>query len=169
MPAPDATPRRDAPAAADDASVLAEVERAVVRIRRSASRRALGRRTRDAVGRELGVDVEVGPLGVVDAVEEGPDPAGRDVGVGLVAERLALDPSRASRLVAESVAAGLVVRVASQGDGRRVRLELSPLGRRVAEVVHATRRAAFAGAMRDWPASDRRAFARLLTRFTEPA
>ncbi|HEX7239077.1 MAG TPA: hypothetical protein VF263_02325, partial [Longimicrobiaceae bacterium] len=65
----------------DDAT-LASIERAMVRIRRSMTRRNLSAR---AV-RELGMEVELSHLAVVDAVEEGPDAAGGGVTVGMVGE-----------------------------------------------------------------------------------
>lgn len=147
-----------AEADADDA--LAAIERAFVRIRRGMSRRNLGTR----MIRELGGGVELSHLGVVDAVEEGAD-AGGPVTVGLVGERMGIDPSRASRVVASALEAGYVERVASQADGRRVGLRLTDAGRALAESARAVRRRAFDEAMDGWPDADRREFARLLSRF----
>lgn len=138
---------------------LVEIERAMVRLRRSMGRRTLGRALADR-------GVEFAVFGVVDAVEQGPDPSGDEVGVGQVGERLGIDPSRASRLVAQAVRAGYVRRVASQSDGRRIGLRLTDAGRELAESAHATRREYLAGFMSGWPADDRREFARLLTKFT---
>jgi DNA-binding MarR family transcriptional regulator len=144
---------------ADDA--LAVIERAFSRIRRGISRRNLGMR----MMRELGGDVGLSHLGVVDAVEEGPDAGGGPVTVGLVGERMAIDPSRASRVVTAALRAGYVERVASQADGRRVGLRLTDAGRALAESASAVRRRAFDEAMAGWPDADRREFARLLSRF----
>ena len=155
--------RQDLPQPEGDAAVLAAVERAMLRIRRSQSRRTLGR----LAAQELGRPVDASHFLVVDAVEEGPERPGQEVTVGVVAERLGIDPSRASRMVAGAVRAGYVARAASQADGRRIRLELTAAGRELAEAAHRFRRAAFRRAMRGWPAAERRAFARLLTKFTE--
>lgn len=144
---------------ADEA--LAAIERAFSRIRRGISRRNLGAR----MMRELGGDVGLSHLGVVDAVEEGPDASGGPVTVGLVGERMGIDPSRASRVVTSALQAGYVERVASQMDGRRVGLRLTDTGRALAESARAVRRRAFAEAMDGWPDADRREFARLLSRF----
>lgn len=46
-------------------------------------------------------------------------PGPQEVTVGLLAEELNLDPSRASRIAADLVDRGLVARAVSQGDGRR--------------------------------------------------
>jgi DNA-binding MarR family transcriptional regulator len=150
-------------AEADAGAALAAVERAMVRIRRSQTRRTLARL---AAG-EAAPASDPGLDQAIDAVEEGPDGSGEEVTVGLVAERLGVDPSRASRLVARAIAAGYLSRVASQADGRRVRLELTREGRRRAEHVRRFRQAVFARAMLGWSAREREDFARLLTRFTD--
>jgi DNA-binding MarR family transcriptional regulator len=147
---------------ADD-EALAAVEHAFVRIRRGMSRRNLGA----WMMRELGGEVELSHLGVVDAVEEGPDASGGPVTVGMVGERMGIDPSRASRVVASALQAGYVERVASQADGRRVGLRLTDAGRALAESAHRFRQRAFAGAMQGWTDDERRDFARLLTKFVE--
>lgn len=138
----------------------------MVRLRRSQSRRALGPPMLRAIGERLGIELDYGTTGVVDAVEE-PAPDGGDVTIGLVALRLGLDASRASRLVASAVAAGLVRREASQEDGRRSHLTLTELGRQVLEVEQEVRRRHVARGMQAWSADDRRAFAQLLTRFVD--
>jgi DNA-binding MarR family transcriptional regulator len=154
-----------APLSPDDDAVVA-VERALVRIRRSQTRRALGPPMLAAIAERLGLRLDYGTTAVVDAVEQ-PAAGGGDVTVGLVAERLGLDASRASRLVATAVAAGLVRREASQDDGRRSHLTLTDLGQRVLEIEQDVRRRFVADGMDDWSAADRRAFAELLTRFVE--
>lgn len=150
-----------------DPALLA-IERAMLRIRRSVTRRELGRRMADLVAD----DGDLSRVFAVDAVDEAahepPEAAGGGggVSVGTVAERLGVDPSRASRLVASAVHAGYLARVASQEDGRRILLELTDAGRALVDAMHAHRQAEFAHAMRDWPERDRQEFARLLTRFT---
>ncbi|HEX2034157.1 MAG TPA: MarR family winged helix-turn-helix transcriptional regulator [Chloroflexota bacterium] len=135
----------------------------MVRLRRSQTRRTLSR----LAGGE-GVETAAAALfGMVDAVEEGPEWPGQEITVGVVAERLGSDPSRASRLVAAAIRAGYVSRVASQADGRRIRLELTEAGRALAARTHRFRQQIFARAMHDWPESERAAFARLLTRFSD--
>ena len=131
-----------------------QVERAMVRIRRNIARQAFGR----VLAAELGEDVAY--LGVVDALAEGAEAT-----VGGVAERLAVDPSRASRLVAAAVDAGHVRRVASQDDGRRSELALTASGRKLFQRVRDRRQRWFSEAMADWTAEERATFARLLDRF----
>ncbi|MGI9002109.1 MAG: MarR family winged helix-turn-helix transcriptional regulator [Pseudonocardia sp.] len=161
------TGHQEAAPAQDTAAALVAVEQAMIRLRRSVSRRNLGRRAAEEVFRQVGAELGLSQLAVVDAVEEGAAGPDHEVTVGLVAERLAIDPSRASRHVSTAIKAGLVLRVASQADGRQVHLELTDRGQRVAAAMHTARQRAFDEVMRDWSNRDRREFARLLTKFTE--
>jgi DNA-binding MarR family transcriptional regulator len=145
------------------ADAVAAIERALVRIRRSQTRRSLGR----LATREVGEPVDLTLLGVVDAVEEGPDRDGQPVSVGTVGDRLGIDPSRASRVVSRAIQGGYLRRVASQTDGRRIGLELTAAGEELAAQAHRFRRSFFTEVMRDWSAADRREFASLLTRFVD--
>ncbi|KAB2371394.1 MarR family winged helix-turn-helix transcriptional regulator [Actinomadura montaniterrae] len=140
---------------------LHAVERNMVKLRRGMSRQRLGR----AAIRDHNLPVDVQVLHVVDVVDEGPDEPGQEMSVGLVATRLGVDASRGSRIVAEAVKSGYVRRVASQADGRRIHLELTPAGRSVVEATRRTRQEHFAKAMRDWTDAERAEFARLLGRF----
>jgi DNA-binding MarR family transcriptional regulator len=132
---------------------LAAIERAMIVIRRSQSRRALSRLTPQA---------DETTFGVLDALEE----LGRPATVGEVGAALGVDQPRASRLVARAVDRGLAVREADQQDGRRTLLALTPAGRSHLSRAHDIRQEVFAEAMAGWPAEDRAAFARLLTAFT---
>ncbi|WP_418961367.1 MarR family winged helix-turn-helix transcriptional regulator [Streptomyces tritici] len=144
-----------------DPAVLDAVESAMIRIRRRQSRRSLAR----PVVMGLDEPVDLNTLAVVDAVDEGAGEGGRDVTVGFVADRLAIDPSRASRIVAEAVRSGFVRRVASQEDGRRSCLELTDLGREAVSAAHRTRQGFYSLVLGDWDPEERRDFARLLTKF----
>ncbi|MGW4948443.1 MarR family winged helix-turn-helix transcriptional regulator [Actinoplanes sp. NPDC004185] len=132
---------------------LAAIERAMITIRRSQSRRALSR---------LAPEGDQTVFGVLDALDE----LGRPATVGEVGAALGVDQPRASRLVARAVEQGLVVRQADQRDGRRTLLGLTGEGRSQLTSAHRTRQEVFARAMSDWPEADRETFARLLTSFT---
>ncbi|MFF0311051.1 MarR family winged helix-turn-helix transcriptional regulator [Streptosporangium sp. NPDC004379] len=149
------------------------VERAMVAIRRSQSRRTLARLAADR--REAGsgggpetaaTAAPVAGAEVLDVIEAAED-AGDAVTVTGVATALNIDQPRASKLVAAAVAAGLVRREADQADGRRALLVRTPAGRRLSEEIHAFRQRIYAEAMSGWPAADRAEFARLLARFVE--
>lgn len=117
-----------------------------------------------AISDQLGIESDYGTIAVVDVIDD-PPRDGSDVSVGLVAERLGLDASRASRLIAGAVTAGLVRRRASQEDGRRSHLTLTDLGQRVLEVEQDVRRQRVAARLDGWSAGDRRTFAELFARF----
>jgi DNA-binding MarR family transcriptional regulator len=137
------------------------VERAMVAIRRSQTRRAL---TRLAEGRDDADDAGVvGGSAAIEATEQ----AGTPVTVSSVGAALNVDQPRASKLVAAAVQAGLVRREADQADGRRTLLVRTERGTTLSEELHQFRRSIFATAMSDWTDADRAAFARLLTRFVE--
>ncbi|WP_435863999.1 MarR family winged helix-turn-helix transcriptional regulator [Streptomyces spongiicola] len=146
---------------AADPAVLDAVELAMIRIRRRQSRRSLAR----PVVRGMAEPVDLNTLAVVDAVDEGAGEDGRDVTVGFVADRLAIDPSRASRIVADAVRSGFVRRVASQEDGRRSCLELTAAGRDAVAAAHITRQRFYSAVLDGWSGEEQRDFARLLTKF----
>jgi DNA-binding MarR family transcriptional regulator len=129
---------------------VVRVERAMVAIRRSQSRRALSR--------HMAVDPAV--FAVLDAVEErGPS------SVTDLASILGVDQPRASRLAAKAVDEGFLVRQADQHDGRRSLVSLTTSGRQQVDAAHSSRQEVFALAMADWSADERTTFARLLTEF----
>ncbi|WP_158879604.1 MarR family winged helix-turn-helix transcriptional regulator [Amycolatopsis anabasis] len=145
------------------ADPVAEVERAMIAIRRSQARRTLSRLARE---RAAGARLDSAVIGVLDAVEEG-EQRGEASTVTAVAAALSIDQPRASRLVSRAVDEGLLRREADQADGRRAVLVLTESGRTRIDEMHTFRRAMFAEAMRDWSAADRATFGRLLTDFAQ--
>jgi DNA-binding MarR family transcriptional regulator len=129
-------------------------------IRRSMARRELMRMAM----RDLKLDFDAGVFDVMSIVESAA--GAREVTVGTVAERLNVDPSRASRIVADAVEAGVVRRVASQTDARRICLELTDTGRRHALSVRKYKWQRFADALGGWPEEEVVEFARLFTKFS---
>ncbi|WP_329277726.1 MarR family winged helix-turn-helix transcriptional regulator [Streptomyces sp. NBC_01451] len=143
--------------------VLNSVELAMIRIRRRQSRRSLARPAMEGMAEPL----DLNTLSVIDAVDEGASESERDVTVGFVADRLAIDPSRASRIVADAVRSGFVRRVASQEDGRRSCLALTRSGREAVSAAHRTRQDFYSRAFKDWDPDEQKHFARLLTKFVD--
>ena len=144
---------------------VAAIERAMVTMRRSWSRRTLQRRAAAAgIGGTGAAAIEsagAAAFQLLDAIEAAAD-GGEVMTVNGVADALGVDQPRASRLVAAAVDAGLVRRGADPEDGRRSVLSLTGHGRRVLAEGHRTRRAAVEAALAGWPAEDRETFARLL-------
>jgi DNA-binding MarR family transcriptional regulator len=82
-----------------------------------------------------------------------------------LAERLGIDSPAVTRKVQHLEHLGLVARSADPADGRASRLVLTDEGRRTIERLLGARRAWLDGLLAEWPAVDRREFARLLHRF----
>lgn len=146
------------------AHALASIDEVMNRIRRSIMKREFGRRLLEM----LDADLEVVHMDVLGAVGHGnPDASeGEAITVGLVAERLGIDPSRASRLVADVVERGYVRRVASQADSRRICLALTGKGSAFIEAVRQTKWRVFSASLGKWSEEELITFARLLDRFS---
>jgi DNA-binding MarR family transcriptional regulator len=82
-----------------------------------------------------------------------------------VARDLDIEQSSASRAVAVAVGAGLVARVPSSADMRRVRLELTDQGRTALDAATANRKALLKEVTDDWSEEDLQTFGRLAQRF----
>jgi len=128
-------------------------------------RRSIARRTllQQAVT-EMKLDVDLAHLMVINTICTAR--ADGEVTVGLVAERMDIDPSRASRLTADVVEKGLARRVASQADARRICLELTPRAQAYQEAIHAYKALMFAEALQSWDEDDLVEMARLFARFS---
>jgi DNA-binding MarR family transcriptional regulator len=85
--------------------------------------------------------------------------------IGLVAQELALDPSRASRIISDLVARGYVERKVAQEDARRSVLDLTPKAHAfLTQFMHAKWQIVqqvFAG----WSDEDMQTFSKLFTKF----
>ncbi|MGW2377695.1 MarR family winged helix-turn-helix transcriptional regulator [Kitasatospora sp. NPDC001683] len=142
---------------AEATEAVAAVERAMVAIRRSQTRRSLGRIAPPGGARAIDPTL----FGVLDAVEAHDGPCA----VTDVAAALGVDQPRASRLVLRTVEEGWLERGSDPRDARRTLLALTGAGREQLETAHRLRRAVFARAMASWSERDRTEFARLITAF----
>lgn len=151
------------PAAAE---AVASIDAVMHKVRRSIQRRDFGRQ----VMAKLDPSLEVTHLDAISAIAHNPvwsaeEPV-PEVTVGLIAERLGIDPSRASRVVADVVERGYAKRVASQLDARRICLELTGKGRNFVEAVRRNKLEIFARALGKWNERELVVFASLLDRFS---
>lgn len=148
------------------AQAVAAIDAVMVRIRRGMLRRDFGRQ----VLAKLDPTLEVAHLDVIGAIGHHPawDAGGgaEEVTVGLIAQRLGIDPSRASRVVADVVDRGYARRVASQQDARRICLELTPKGAKFGEAVRQNKWNVFARSLGQWNEADLITFANLFDRFS---
>ncbi|MBO0791906.1 MAG: winged helix-turn-helix transcriptional regulator [Ktedonobacteraceae bacterium] len=142
-------------------SILEQAGQALFRLGRILSRHPV----KDQLQRRTGQVVELSRILVTEAVAAGPAEPGQEVTVGVVAERLGIDPSTASRLVAETIEDGYLARLSSQMDSRRLRLELTDAGRELVANAHRYQGTVLEYVTRDWTDSERQEFARLLIKF----
>lgn len=133
--------------------------------RRRAMRRELGQRALV----DLKVGIDLAQFDVLVAIE-GPEnqfgeSGGGETMVATVAERLGIDPSRASRIVSEMVEAGYARRAVSQADGRRTIIELTESGTAVLEAVRAYKFLILGDFLAGWTQQEIEAFVPLLHKY----
>lgn len=131
----------------------------MTRMRVMTGRRMIGRLAIQNVAPGL----ELSNLDVLEAMRRAED-AG-EVTVGAIADMLRIDPSRASRIVADMVARGILRRKASQADARRIVVVMTALGQRLLSEVKAQKMAVVTSIVADWPSEDVETFGRLFDRF----
>lgn len=135
------------------------IGQAMSRMRIMIGRRVVGR----VALQNVAPDLDISHIDVLDVIKR----AERDseVTVGTIAERMRIDPSRASRVVADMVERGVLRREASQADARRIVVVLTPLGLKLLEEIRAVKLAAIAEIVADWPQADIESFSRLFETF----
>jgi DNA-binding MarR family transcriptional regulator len=143
------------------AEALAEIDQTMQAIRRNVGRREVLALLLKVIEPRL----DLPQLDAIVAVSNGSSWPGLEVTVGYVAEKLQVDPSRASRLVSEVVEMGYLRRVASQSDSRRICLELTAKSDAFLADFHRRKWQLMAQGMKSWSDEDTVTFARLLDRF----
>ncbi|RJL22747.1 MarR family winged helix-turn-helix transcriptional regulator [Bailinhaonella thermotolerans] len=145
----------------DENRIAAQIDAALFRLRRM-----WAKPTRARAG-DAQRPVHLSHITVTYAVRALAETSPEEITVGAVAERLDVDPSTASRLVHEAIAAGFVEREPSRVDARRVRLVETELGAKVIERLVKLRREHLQRLMADWDEGERAEFARLFARFAD--
>jgi DNA-binding MarR family transcriptional regulator len=138
---------------------ILRIGQVMTRMRLMTGRRMIGRLAIQNVAPGL----ELSHLDVLDAVSRAE--AAGEVTVGAVAEILRIDPSRASRIVAEMVTRGVLRRKASQADARRIVVVLTALGQRLLSEIQAQKRALIGDIVTDWSEDEVEIFSRLFDQF----
>lgn len=142
---------------------LLKVDAILHQWRREVSKRELG----TAALRELGLNLELSQLDVLMAIASNSGDLSRnETLVGTIAERLWIDPSRASRLVSEVVEKGYVSRAASQTDSRRTVLELTEAGQIVADTVRMYKYLKLGSFFANWSMAELNTFVPQLAKFS---
>lgn len=158
----------DAPGTLPDDDAINQVDLAIFRLRRIWQKPTLNRQLRTAQGDDS-ARVHLSNIFVVHAIARVAAECDSEITIGAVADRLDVDPSTASRLVAGAIEAGMVTRRASAVDARRAQLTLTDAGRGVLDHAAKVRREYIGGLMADWSTEDKEAFGRLLARFSDAA
>lgn len=149
-------PKAETPLRDDD---IGRIGAAMAKMRLLVGRRYIGRM---AIAR-LGAGLELSHLDLLSIVNRlGRD---REVTIGIVAEHMRIDHSRASRVVAELVKRGVLRREVSQEDARRTIVTLTEDGMAMIEQVHAIKHEVLTTALSDWTTEELAAFASLYNRF----
>jgi DNA-binding MarR family transcriptional regulator len=146
------------------AKAVAAIDAVMIKVRRSIQRRDFGR----LILARIDPSLEVSHLDAIIAIAHNPvvgNAPQEEVTVGIIAERLGIDPSRASRISADIVERGYAFRVASQLDARRICLKLTATGERFVTAVRQTKWRIFAGSLAQWDEHELVTFAVLLERF----
>ena len=133
--------------------------------RRRTMKRELGQRALA----DLKIGIDLAQLDVLVAIEAPVDEFGAlsagETMVASVAERLGIDPSRASRVVSDMVEAGFARRAVSQADARRTIIELTPSGQAVVDAVRAYKYLIMGDFLAQWSAEELATFVPLLRKF----
>ena len=133
--------------------------------RRRFAKRELGAR---AIA-DLALDIDLAQLDVLMAVRADAREFGEgeeETTVGLVATRLGIDPSRASRLVADLIRLGYLRRAASQTDARRTIVVLTGTGAATVAKVRRYKFLIMGAFLQGWTAEEIATFLPLLERFS---
>lgn len=140
---------------------IRQIGQAMGRMRLMIGRRIIGRvaLSRAAPGLDLS------HLDVIEAVRR--IAAEGEVTIGAVADMMRVDPSRSSRLIAELVQGGFLVRSVSQADARRAVVELTDKARHYFREVEGVKREFIHSIVADWSAEDISNFARLYLQFVD--
>jgi DNA-binding MarR family transcriptional regulator len=145
-------------ASLSDEDIL-RIGQAMTRMRLMTGRRLIGRLAIQSVAPGL----ELSHLDVLDAVRRAQTSG--EVTVGTIAEMLRIDPSRASRVVADMVGRNVLRRRASQADARRIVVVMTSIGQGLLSEIQAQKQAIISEIVADWPEQDIEAFAVLFDRF----
>lgn len=150
---------------AETAEAAMDIDWLMQKWRRRVSKRELGMRALI----DLRIDLELAQLDVLTAIaghrdetEGGP----AETMVSTVAERLNIDPSRASRMVSDLVEHGYARRAVSQADARRTIIELSERGEAVIDAVRAYKFLIMGDFLAEWDKAELAAFIPLMKRFS---
>jgi len=144
--------------ATDEPGIL-RIGQRMTRMRLMTGRRLIGRLAIQSVAPGL----ELSHLDVLDAVRRAQEDG--EVTVGTIAEMMRIDPSRASRIVADMVGRNILRREASQADARRIIVVMTPLGQKLLSEIRAQKLAFVSTVVKDWNPEEIEIFGELFEKF----
>lgn len=151
---------------ANETASVESIRQSLIALRRLFQRRELVQLWASAFGEHSQLDYT--DLRLLDAVRvaQSSDSA-EGATVGALSRLLGVDPSRASRQVAQAVAKGLLRRQAAQGDARKVVLQITSRGAALQKKGSTLTRSRIALAIDGWSQTEQAQLAKLLSRFVE--
>ena len=157
---------RAAETCATEPASVESIRQSLIALRRLFQRRELVQLWASAFGEHSQLDYT--DLRLLDAVRvaQSSDSA-EGATVGALSRLLGVDPSRASRQVAQAVTKGLLRRQAAQGDARKVVLQITPRGAALQNKGSTLTRSRIALAIDGWTRTEQAQLAKLLSRFVE--
>lgn len=138
---------------------IVRIGQSMTRMRLMTGRRLIGRLAIQSVAPGL----ELSHLDVLDAVRRAHETG--EVTVGTIAEMMRIDPSRASRIVADMVGRNILRRKASQTDARRIIVVMTPLGQRLLSEIRAQKLTFVSEVVKEWKPEEIEAFGELFEKF----
>lgn len=127
------------------------------------ARRLMQGRLHEHFARQAGVDLDQAGLAVLYVLWE----PGTSLRVTDLAARLGIDTPGVTRKAQQLERQGLVSRCRDAADARASLIRLTPAGQQALGCFLDVRHQWFATVLADWPAAERREFARLVTCFTD--
>ncbi|MFA9230947.1 MAG: hypothetical protein RIR95_789 [Pseudomonadota bacterium] len=119
---------------------------------------------------ELGLEIELSHFSAMTAILRIESGVGHCMAqpatVGLLAEELGVDPSRASRTAADLIDKGYLVRTADQTDGRKIVLQQTELAKSTFRAIVDRKWQKMIGVFQDWSEADIAAFSTLFQRYS---
>ncbi|WP_346908781.1 MarR family transcriptional regulator [uncultured Roseibium sp.] len=140
---------------------VAQISQAMSRMRVLIKNRAIGKLIMSAAA----PDLDMSHLDVIELVRRGTRHG--EVTIGLVAEKMCMDPSRASRVVAYLVDRGILSRAVSQADARRAVIVLTDKGQAVLKEKRRVKLEMIERILSDWTDEEVAQFAELYGRFVD--
>lgn len=151
---------------ADCSKAAFDIDAILQHWRRKVFKRELGHRALSDLDLPIDLTQLDGLMAVWAPASEFRGDEAQETMVSTVAQRLNIDPSRASRITSDLIRKGLMRRAVSQADARRTVLELTPEGIRIVEAVRTYKFLILGSYLKDWTQEEIRTFLPLLDRFS---